>query len=153
MSATTTARGFGVLLTISVIFIFAFNRRDAIGPTVENALAAEQEIAHAMQNNDTTALLRMLSDDWAVINTNGGIGEGKDIFPIGVRTGHLVRKTFTISEPRVRLYGDIALVTTKVSLSGVFAGKDFAVHECQTDVLYWKDGAWKSVLTHETKAP
>jgi hypothetical protein len=51
----------------------------------------------------------------------------------------------------VRVYGNIAVITAKVKLSGIFQGKPFDVAERQTDVLLWKDGGWKSVLTHETK--
>jgi ketosteroid isomerase-like protein len=56
-----------------------------------------------------------------------------------------------LSEPRVRLFGNTAVVTTKVQISGMFAGKPFDIMERQTDVLCWEDGGWKCVLTHETK--
>ena len=49
----------------------------------------------------------------------------------------------------MRLYGDMALVTTKVHNAGLFNGKPFDVMERQTDVWLWKDGGWKCVLTHE----
>jgi ketosteroid isomerase-like protein len=124
-----------------------------IGPTAESALAADQELARAMRDNDTTGIVRMLDKDWAVIATTGGIGEGPSIFPDGIRSGYLTRKTFSLSEPRVRLYGNTAVVTTKVELSGTFQGKPFEVTERQTDVWYWKDGGWKCILTHETKMP
>ncbi len=120
-------------------------------PTAENALAADEELALAIRNNDVDAILRSLDDSWAVIATSGGVGEGPSIFPNGIKSGYLTRKTYELSEPRVRLYGDIALVTTKVKTSGVFQGKPFDVLERQTDVLRWTDGAWKCVLTHETK--
>jgi ketosteroid isomerase-like protein len=121
------------------------------GPTAENAWAAEQAIAQAMQDNNADGVERSIADGWAVINTSGGLGEGKTIFPQGIKSGDLTRKTFLLSEPRVRIYGDIALVTTKVHTSGMFGGKPFDVMERQTDVLHWENGEWKSVLTHETK--
>jgi len=123
----------------------------AIGPTAESALAADQELARAMRDNDTAGIVRMLDKDWAVIATTGGIGEGPSIFPDGIKSGYLTRKTFSLSEPRVRLYGNTAVVTTKVELSGTFQGKAFDVTERQTDVWFWKDGVWKCILTHETK--
>jgi ketosteroid isomerase-like protein len=125
--------------------------KPATGPTAENALAAEQEIARVMRDNDGDGITRLLADDWIVIATTGGIGEGKSIFADGIRSGFLTRKTFEISDPRVRLYGNVALVTTKVTTSGMLQSKPFDVTERQTDVLVWKDGGWKSVLTHETK--
>lgn len=120
------------------------------GPTAESALAADEELARAMRDNDADGISRMLADDWVVVAGNGGLGEGKSIFPDGIRTGTLTRKTFEISEPRVRVYGNVALVTTKVRTSGMFNHKPFDVLERQTDVLLWKQDGWKAVLTHET---
>jgi ketosteroid isomerase-like protein len=120
------------------------------GPTAENALAADQKLAQAIRANDADAISNLLDGSWAVISGFGGVGEGPSIFPEGIKSGALTRKTFEISEPRVRLYGDVALVTTKVKTSGMFAGKPFDVAERQTDVLLWKNGNWKCVLTHET---
>ena len=140
----------GFLFAPVKIFGAAVNVKLSTGPTVENALAADQELARALRDNDTAGIVRMLDKDWAVITTRGGIGEGPSIFPDGIRTGYLTRKTYEISEPRVRLYGNVALVTTKVKTSGTFQGKSFEVKERQTDVLRWEDGGWKCVLTHES---
>ena len=151
MNSILTLSIVGLLIALMVISKAAGAAKPAAGPTAENALAAEQEIARAMANNDPDGITRLLADDWAVIATSGGVGEGKSIFADGIKSGYLTRKTFEISEPRVRLYGDVALVTAKVQTSGMFQGKPFDVTERQTDVLVWKDGGWKSVLTHETK--
>jgi ketosteroid isomerase-like protein len=140
-----------LLITPVAIFRAVGQVRPAAGPTAENALAADEELARAIRNNDAEAILRMLDDSWAVISGFGGVGEGRSVFPDGIKSGGLRRKTFEISEPRVRLYGNTALVTTKVKTAGMFQGKLFDVTERQTDVLVWKDGGWKCVLTHETK--
>jgi ketosteroid isomerase-like protein len=140
-----------VSLPIALIAIpkTAGGAKSAPGPTAENALAAVQEFAHALQDNDADGIARCLSDDWAVISARGGVAEGKSIFPDGIKSGYLTHKAYEISEPRVRLYGNVALVTTKVRNAGVFGGKPFDVMERETDVLVWKDGVWKNVLTHE----
>lgn len=122
-----------------------------VGPSAESALMAEQDIARAMRDNNATAIEHMLADDWIVIPTTGSLVEGKSTFPDGIRSGYLTRKTFDLSEPRVRIYGNVAVITTKVKISGVFNQKAFDVTERQTDVLHWEHGGWKSVLTHETK--
>jgi ketosteroid isomerase-like protein len=55
-----------------------------------------------------------------------------------------------LAEPRVRLYGDIALVTSKVRLSGQLGGKTYDnLKMRQTDVLRWEHGGWKCILTQE----
>jgi len=122
-----------------------------VAPTAESALAAEEEIARAMRDNDANAIQRLLADDWAVIATSGGVAEGKSTFPDGIKSGYLTRKTFELSEPRVRLYGNVAVITTKVRTSGMLRGTPFDVVERQTDVLHWEHGGWRSILTHETK--
>jgi ketosteroid isomerase-like protein len=154
-AAIATVLGIALVMSLNAASAVPVQAGDAaapqVRPTAENALAAEQDIARAMRENDGAALERMLADDWIVIVTTGGVGEGKSTFPDGIKSGYLTRKTFELSEPRVRLYGNVALITTKVKLSGMFKGKPFDVMERQTDVLHWEHGGWKSVLTHETK--
>jgi ketosteroid isomerase-like protein len=123
--------------------------KPAPGPTAESVLAAEEELTRALRDNDADGIARCLSDDWVVISARGQVGEGKSIFPEGIKSGFLKHTAYEVSEPRVRLYGNVALVTTKLHNAGTFGGKPFDVLERQTDVWLWKDGAWKCVLTHE----
>ena len=121
------------------------------GPTVENALAADLQLAKALQNNDSAGIYHMLDKEWAVVTGFGDVVEGPSTFPDAISTGHRTLRVMELSEPRVRLYGNIALVTTKVRLSGQLGGKSYDdIKMRQTDVWQWKDGAWKCVLTHES---
>jgi ketosteroid isomerase-like protein len=137
-------------MTAMAMSATAKSRGEETGPSAESALAADEELAKALRENDADRIPRYLSDDWAVITTHGGVGEGKAIFPQGIKSGYRTLTTFEISEPRVHLYGNTALVTTKVKMAGTFGGKPFNIGERQTDVWVWKDGAWKCVLTHES---
>jgi|GEM_PF-1312069 len=120
------------------------------GPTAENALAADKELAKALQNNDSVGIYRMLDKDWAVIPSDGSVHEGPEVFPSGIRTGYRTLRVMELSEPRVYLYGNVALVTTKVRLSGQLGGRSYDdLKMRQTDVWQWKHGAWKCVLTQE----
>jgi ketosteroid isomerase-like protein len=129
------------------------NAEPAPGMTAASALAADDDLARAIRENDADGIVRWLDKDWAVVSGRGGVGEGPSIFPDGIKSGYLTRTSFEISEPRVRVYDDVALVTTKVKTAGTFQGKPFDVTERQTDVWLWKDGGWKCVLTHETVIP
>jgi ketosteroid isomerase-like protein len=119
-------------------------------PTPESAVAADQAIADAMLADNADQLAPLLAPDWLVVNTQGRTGSRDDMLD-GMRSGHITRKTLTLSDPRVRMNGDVAWVTTHVATSGTLNQKDFDVQETQTDVLVWKDGVWTSVLLHETK--
>jgi ketosteroid isomerase-like protein len=119
------------------------------GPTAENALAAEKQVNQALLASDVDALGRLLADDWVVISAYGGISE-REPFIAAIKSGQFTRKTMDLSDPRVRIYGNTAVVTTELKTSGTIGGRNFDVSERQTDVLIWSDGAWKSVLLHET---
>ena len=140
-----------VVLVAVTMFATAGRPILSTGPTVENALAADQELAKALQNNDTLGILRMLDKDWAVITTHGDVAEGPEVFPSGIRTGYRTLTKMELSEPRVRLFGNVAVVTSKVNAAGNFAGKTYDdIKMRQTDVLRWEDGKWKCVITHES---
>lgn len=128
----------------------AASPKPTAGPTAENALAAEQEVAQALLSNDADAVGKLLADDWVVISTYGGMADRTGFLSV-IKSGNFTRKTMALSDPRVRVYGDMAVVTSELATSGMFMGKSFDVRERQTDVLRWHDGGWKSVLTHETE--
>lgn len=142
-----------VFIAAMAISVAATNPEADTEPAAESVLAAEEGLAKAMRENNAEAIPTYLSDDWAVVTGHGDVGEGKTIFPDGIKSGYLTRTTFDMSEPRVRLYGDTALVTFKLHLAGTFGGKPFDVTERETDVWNWKDGKWKCVLSHETLFP
>jgi ketosteroid isomerase-like protein len=121
------------------------------GPTAENALAAEQQLANALLANDADAVGHMLDDDFALVSADGEFGDDiKAGYLAAIKSGNFSRKTRVVTEPRVRLYGNIALVTFHLATSGMFHGKSFDVQERQTDVFIWRKGAWKAVLSHVT---
>ena len=108
-----------------------------------------------MRTNDADGFCRLLDPDWAVVNGIGGLDDGvgmKDSICAAIKAGTFTRKTYDmdLANARVRVYGNIATVTFKLSVSGALNHKDFSVKEVQTDVLKWEDGGWKCVLIHET---
>src|SRR5580692_4123169 len=135
-----------VLVSVTM-FVTAGHPRLSTGPTVENVLAADQQFATALQNNDTLGIVRMLDKDWAVITSHGDIAEGPDVYPSGIRSGHRMLTKMELREPRVRLFGNVAVVTTKVRL-GVVSHGEFNLR--QTDTWLWKNGAWICILQHES---
>ena len=149
-------RGFGALAVIACALVVGPHVAKAqpeIGPNAASALAADDDLTKAIRENNGDGIARWLDKDWAVVSTTGGMGEGPSTFPDGIKSGVLTRTTFETSEPRVRVFDNVALVTTKVKTSGMLAGKPFDVQERQTDVWLWKGNGWRCILTHETKIP
>jgi ketosteroid isomerase-like protein len=125
------------------------------GPTKENAIEAEKALDQAMRTNDAEGFCRLLDPDWAIIDGNGGFGDNagvNNIICAAIKDGSFTRTSYDpdLANARVRVYGDIATITFKLSVSGGFHDKLYSVKEVQTDVLKWEEGSWKCVLTHET---
>jgi ketosteroid isomerase-like protein len=131
----------------------------APGPTAASALSADAAINQAILTGNADALKALLADDWIVVSGFGSVADKNGFVDFIRKSG--ARKMMTLSESRVRLYGDTALVTTHLDAAGPFVKdvngklvrKCFAVKERQTDVLVWKHGAWLSELLHETVIP
>jgi ketosteroid isomerase-like protein len=150
----------GFLIIASAGMFMAHTARAAAGPTndgptKQNALETEKELRQAMRTSDADGFCRLLDPDWAIVNGIGGLGDGagvRDSICAAIKAGTFTRKTYDmdLANARVRVYGNVATVTFKLSLSGALNHKDFSVREVQTDVLKWEDGGWKCVLTHET---
>ena len=150
----------GFLIIASAGMFMAHTARAAAGPTndgptKQNALETEKELGQAMRTSDADGFCRLLDPDWAIVNGIGGLGDGagvRDSICAAIKAGTFTRKTYDmdLANARVRVYGNVATVTFKLSLSGALNHKDFSVREVQTDVLKWQDGGWKCVLTHET---
>ena len=129
--------------------------RASDSPTEETALQTEKKLAQAMRTNDADGFCRLLDSDWAVVNGIGGLGDStgtREAVCAAIRARTFTRKTYEpdLANARVRVYGNIATITFKLSLSGSLEHKDFSVNEVQTDVLLWEDSGWRCVLTHET---
>jgi len=133
---------------------------DASQASARSALSAEEALNQAFLTSNANALETLLADDWIVVSGFGGIAERKP-FIAYVRAGDFTRKKMGLSQPRVRLYGNTAVVTTHLNAAGrsieekngKIVSHCFDVKERQTDVLVWQNGGWKSVLLHETVIP
>lgn len=148
-----------LLLTLALVALATQPLQAQTSPTAKGALSTDEAINQALLAGNGDALKPLLADDWIVVSGFGGIGS-KDHFIDFIRAGGR-RNKMVLSEARVKLYGDTALVTTHLDAQGPFIkeinGKDvrecFAVKETQTDVLVWNNGSWKSELLHETIIP
>jgi ketosteroid isomerase-like protein len=115
----------------------------------EELLKLEKEFANAIVANDPEAIERFVSDDWIIINSDGGIID-KERFLAVIKSGALTHETMESDDIRVRVYGESAVVTAVASSKGKFMGQDFSTRERATDVFVRQDGQWRCVLSQLT---
>src|SRR5438128_11488790 len=133
-----------------------FGRREGTIMSSERDRAAQEEIlelerrfGEAMIRNDADAIGRFLSDDWIIIDPDGGVID-KPRFLAVIKSGALKHEAMDSEDTRVRTYPDSATVTAVTSTKSKYLGKEFSTHERATDVFVKNHGQWRCVLTHLT---
>ena len=112
-------------------------------------LEVERKFGEAMIQNDAEAIGRILSDDWIIIDPDGGVID-KSRFLDVIRSGALKHEAMDSEDIRVRTYSNTATVTAVTHTRTKYLGKEFTTHERATDVFVKKDERWQCVLTHLT---
>ena len=112
-------------------------------------LEVESKFGEAMIQNDAEAIGRILSDDWIIIDPDGGVID-KSRFLDVIKSGALKYEAMDSEDIRVRTYPNTTTVTAVTHTRTKYLGKEFTTHERATDVFVKKDERWQCVLTHLT---
>jgi ketosteroid isomerase-like protein len=115
----------------------------------EEILQLEREFGEVMIQNDADAIGRFLSDDWIIIDPDGGVMD-KSRFLTVIKSGALTHEAMDSEDIRVRTYLNTATVTAVTRSKSKYLGKEFTTRERATDVFVKKNGQWQCVLTHLT---
>ena len=117
---------------------------------MEDELAkVEAEFANAIVKNSPEEIRQFVSDDWIIINADGGIIDRPRFLEV-IKSGILTHEMMESDDMRVRVYGDSAVVSAVTRSKGKFMGQEFITHERSTDVFVRRDGQWRCVLTQLT---
>lgn len=109
----------------------------------------EDAFNHAMVSNDVAEIERCITDDWVLVTPEAGVVTRERILAV-IRRGDLTHDTMIKDVGRVRVYGDVAVVTARGQNTGTFMGRRISADEWVTDVYRRVDGRWRRVLTHLT---
>jgi ketosteroid isomerase-like protein len=112
-------------------------------------LVLERQFGQAVIEADLEALDRLVGDEWVIISPDGKVLP-KAAFIAVLKSGALTHSAMELDETRVRVYGDVALVTGRAIATGAFQGQAFTTRERSTDVFVRQQGQWRCVLTQLT---
>lgn len=113
--------------------------------------AAAHDWAAAMVSNDPAGIADFMADDWVIVS-DSGISTREQFLAL-VESGDLTHSAFQIvGDPRVRVHGDSAVVTARVTNTAHYKGERFDADEWTTDVFVRRDDRWLCVLSHITAA-
>jgi len=103
----------------------------------------------AMVSNDIARIRACVTEDWVLVTPEVGVVPAARILHV-IETGQLSHDTMTKDVVRVKVYGDVALVTARGQNTGQYQGQPLDADEWITDVYRRVDGRWLCALTHLT---
>ncbi|MGW5067565.1 nuclear transport factor 2 family protein [Streptomyces cyaneofuscatus] len=124
----------------------------AADPAIHALLAsAVDDWAAAIVANDAERIAAFMADEWVIVSESGITD--RDTFLAFVTSGDLTHLAMqAITPPRIRVHGDTAVVTARITNTAHYGGDRFDADEWTTDVFVRRDGDWRCVLSHITPA-
>ena len=119
--------------------------------------SVEKEVRKAMDDNlaaimhkDAAALNRQYTDDYFRIGETGRVS-GKADFIANLVNGDFELTKLEASDVKIRVFGDVAVVTELVTSAGAPKGKTPTEHASRQAVVWLKqDGVWKKHVLQMT---
>lgn len=107
--------------------------------------------AAAMVTNDADLIGSFMADEWVMVSERGI--STKEHFLEFVRSGQLTHSKFEmLGDPRIKIYGDTAVLSARIVNTAHFGGQQFDADEWTSDVFLKRDGRWLCVHSHITPA-
>ena len=112
-------------------------------------LDAEQKWVDALMNGDPAALGTMLSAQYVDTDEDGHQTDKKGVIA-AFKSGDLKIASIKLSDMKVSLYGDFAVVTGAAAQSGTFQGHPLTPKIVFTDTFEFQGGRWMPVASHRS---
>ena len=109
----------------------------------------ENRWAEAIAKGDVATLERLYADEYMAIDPAGATFT-KDQDIANVKSGNFKLASFKIDELKVRVHGDVAVVTSRNTIKGTYMGKDASGAYRGTDVFVKRGGRWQVLTTQAT---
>ncbi|MFW6085172.1 MAG: nuclear transport factor 2 family protein [Gemmatimonadota bacterium] len=122
--------------------------------------AAVERFGQAYRDADVGTLRGMLSPDYVHVNGGSGSRIDRDQWLSWVASqkrlldeGELRIESYEVTDTRIQLHGNTAVVTGTVSSEGVRSGEPFRVNVRFTNVWVDEDGTWRRAAFHDSPIP
>jgi ketosteroid isomerase-like protein len=125
------------------------HREDRLHREIENL---ESQWRAAVMQNDVATVNRLLADDYLGINPDGTLETKADAVALQ-RSGTMKISSIEPENIKVRVYGDTAVVTSRVDVQGHNGDRDVGGRYHYTRVYSHKSGEWKIVSFEASRVP
>ena len=120
--------------------------------TESELLALETAWDDAVVAKGTTTLRRIIADDFVMIGANGTVSDKRQLIE-GIANPQLQIEPFQTEDVRVRIYGNVAVLTGRYSQRGRWKGQAYETAARYTAVYLRSGGSWRAVSAQATRIP
>jgi ketosteroid isomerase-like protein len=136
---------------MATLFVFAVLLASASAQdAAEQLKKLETDRAAAVVKGDVAMLDKHTSDDYVLITMNGKMSDKTQMLD-AFKSGQSKLTSDELSDIKVRVYGNAAVVTGKADVKGTLGGQDATGQVLFTRVYVKKGGRWESVSYQQTR--
>jgi ketosteroid isomerase-like protein len=110
----------------------------------------QQNLIKAWVEGDREFIEATLTDDWTVTDLTGRVLTKAEVIKEGFESGTRKLDSGAIDDVRVRLFGDVAVVTGRTTASGSYEGNSVTVKLRFTDVCIRRGDNWQIAASQAT---
>ena len=112
----------------------------------------ENDAVKADLAGDASFYQNYLADDWTGGSSRGTWDTKQSLLADMKDTKNNKTNSSSISELKVRVYGDVAIATYKSTYDALIKGQHYARTVISTDTFLRQSGGWKQVAGHSSQA-
>ncbi len=141
------------MLVAASSFVFSQPTRSGANQKGNDEQAVRQllnEVSAALGRNDAAALDRIYADNYTLVNESGELTT-KAPRLAAIRSGELKYESASFDEVNVRLYGDTAVITYRVTSKGQLKGQTIGGQFRATSTYMKMKGRWQLIAAQVTR--
>ena len=143
-----------LLLAMAVVAVAQTQKNDAgqaRDATTQALIDAENHWVDALVKADVMALDAIFADTYVDTDEHSHRGNKEDVLSI-LKSGDLKLTSIKMSDMKVNVYGDAAVVIGSAMQAGSFLGGPIATKIVFTDTFAKQNGKWRAVASHRSVA-
>jgi ketosteroid isomerase-like protein len=145
----TTFRRKVILVLALIALVVPVARAQAPSAAEQALITIENQWAEATLKGDVQTLDRLYSDEYFAVSADGTTYT-KAQHLADIKSGNFKLATYKLDELKVRLHGEVAVVTGRNTMTGTYMGKDISGAYRFTDVFVKRGGRWQVLTTQAT---
>jgi ketosteroid isomerase-like protein len=141
---------FGLVMAVLLTALPA--AAQAPSSTSQELMKLENAWSEASMKRDGAALQRFYADEYVFTDADGVVTHKSDEIQ-NLTSGMFRLKSYKFDDLQVHLYGEVAVVTGRNTISGVWEdiGRDVSGPYRFTDVFVMRDGRWQCVASQSSR--